>query len=145
MKIYIGADHRGFALKEQLKSHLREHEVIDEGAHRFNEEDDYPDFARKVSQNVATDKNARGIIICGSGVGVEVAGNKIKGARAGLALNPKQVKEATEADNINILALAADYTEPQDAKELVDAFLTSNYTPEPRRERRLKKIEELEK
>lgn len=144
MKIYIGADHRGFTLKEQMKKQLEAYGVEDMSPD-YNEDDDYPKVAKKVATKVVGDKDAVGIVLCGSGIGVDMAANKVKGARAGLALNPHQVKEARKADNINILALAADYTTPQDAKELVDAFLNTQYAPKPRRERRLNEINQIEK
>lgn len=144
MKIYIGADHRGFTLKEQLKKHLTKAEVIDTTPDH-NSEDDYPDAAVAVAEKVAKNPESRGVIICGSGIGVDIAANKVKGARAGLAISTKQVKDATEEDNINILALASDFTEPEDAKDLVDIFLKTKYIPEDRRQRRLEKIANLEK
>lgn len=143
MKVYIGADHRGFTLKEQLKKHLAKFDVTDTTP-TLNPQDDYPDVARSVAEQIIKDSNSRGIIICGSGIGVDIAANKLKGARAGLAQNTKQIKDATEEDNINILALASDFTEPEDAKDLVDIFLKTTYIPKDRRERRLEKIKNLE-
>ncbi len=144
MKVYIGADHRGYTLKEQLKKYLTKIDLVDTTP-EHNPQDDYPDIAKTVAEKVAKDPESRGIIICGSGIGVDIAANKVNGARAGLGISTKQVKDATEEDNINILALASDFTEPEDAKDLVDIFLKTQYIPEDRRERRLEKIANLEK
>lgn len=142
MNVYIGADHRGFILKEQLIKYLKDAVDVTPST---SPTDDYPDIATEVAKKVVADENSKGIVICGSGIGVDIAANKVPGIRAGLAISTKQVKDATQEDNINILALASDFTEPQQAKDLVDTFLKASYIPEERRERRLKKIEKLEK
>jgi ribose 5-phosphate isomerase B len=92
MKIYLGADHRGFELKEKLKSFLRDlgFDYQDLGASIYNKEDDYPDFAKLVGEKVVADLGSRGILICGSGIGIAIAANKIKGVRAGTALKSEQ-------------------------------------------------------
>src|SRR3990167_9269690 len=121
-KIFIGSDHRGFELKEKIKNWLSEwdYEFEDCGAHEYNKYDDYPDFATAVAKSVlghAVSKS-RGILICGSGVGVTIAANRFKGIRAGLAINPNQIRDSVNDENTNILALSADYTPEAEAKEI---------------------------
>ena len=100
MKVYLGADHRGFKLKEELKTWLLENDIAGEdlGADKLNPNDDYPIFAEKVARSVSADleKNlkSRGIVMCGSGVGVDIVANKFHHVRSGLAISPKQIEEA---------------------------------------------------
>ncbi len=140
--IFIGAGHRGFELKEQMIARLTAagYVVTDCGAATYDADDDYPDYAKCVAQRVVATESARGIVICGSGVGVCVAANKVPSVRAGLALNAKQVREATAHDHLTVLCLAADYTDPETAWDAVHAFLTTPYSSEERHVRRVKKI-----
>ncbi len=146
MKIYIGDDHRGFALKEKLKPWLTTlgHEVVDCGANVLNPTDDYADFAFAVAEKVTADANSRGIVICGSAVGVTIAANKVKGARCAPGLSAIEVTRGREDDDTNILALSADYLSEDEAKTMVSAFLLTGFKAEERHVRRLKKIEERE-
>ncbi|MGB9608759.1 MAG: RpiB/LacA/LacB family sugar-phosphate isomerase, partial [Minisyncoccia bacterium] len=130
MVIYLGADHRGFELKEKIKIWLKEkgYEIFDCGAEKLNPEDDYPDFAKKVALNVSKNLDySRGILICGSGVGVCVTANRFKKIRAGLAINPDQIFEARAHDDINILCLAADFTDEETAKKMIITFLVTSF------------------
>jgi ribose 5-phosphate isomerase B len=157
MKVFIGADHRGFALKETLVVWLVEngYEVVDCGAESFDEEDDYVDYAVKVAKNIKNQilniKNEvsakhlyKGIVICGSGVGVCVVANKFKGVRCGLGVSEEQVREAREDDDINVLALAGDYVGEEGARKMVKAFLETEFTGGERHVRRLEKLKQLE-
>ncbi len=150
MKIYIGADHRGFKLKEELKTWLIENKIAGEdvGAFEYDPNDDYPVFAEKVAKSVSDDfgrnqKNTRGIVICGSGVGVDVVANKFKHIRSGLALSVDQVKKARLDDNINILAIAADYVNKDETRGMVKAFIETEFESSEKHTRRLKEIEEI--
>lgn len=146
MKIYIGADHRGYALKEQVKSWLgADHEIVDVGAAERADGDDYVEYAQQVATAVAGDPTARGIVICGSGVGVDMVANKIAGVRSGLGIAHDQVMAARKDDNITVLAIAADYTLPEEVKKMVTAFVQTPFSEEARHERRLEKIKEIEK
>src|SRR3989304_7052651 len=110
MLIFIGSDHRGFRLKEILKQFLaREgYEVVDKGNAVYDEKDDYPDFAKEVAGGVNADPGLRrGILICGSGVGVDVVANRFPRVRSGLAISSDQVFAARHDDDINVLSLAA--------------------------------------
>src|SRR4051794_1743236 len=109
MKLAVGADHAGFELKETLKGELTKmgHEVIDLGAHTFEPLDDYPDFAEAVGVAVSTGDAERGLVICGSGVGVSIAANKVKGARAAVAVESYSARQGVEHDDVNILVLGS--------------------------------------
>lgn len=142
MTIYIGADHRGFHLKEKLVAWLREegHDVNDCGAFNYDPDDDFPDFSFAVADKVVHDHGARGVVICGSGGGVSIAANKVKGIRCTTAVHVSDVKHNRQADDINVLALSSDYTDFDEAKELLNAFILVEYEAQDRHNRRLNKI-----
>lgn len=147
MLIYIGADHRGFKLKEKIKSFLEKkgYEVTDLGNVRFDETDDYPDFAGAVAGRVSREyESSRGILICGSGAGVAITANKFPKVRAALALTPDQAFDGRNDDDVNILALAADYTEEGLAEKTVMTWVTTPFANEERHRRRLGKIGKIE-
>jgi len=147
MVIYIGADHRGFALKEELKKFLRSlgYEVVDLGNAAYDSGDDYPDFAYSVAKRVTGDlENSRGILICGSGVGVDIAANKFPGARSALVASPDQAYDSRNDDDVNILSLAANYLNAEAAKRIVATWLSTPFGREERFRRRLQKIEAIE-
>lgn len=150
MAVYLGTDHRGFKLAEELYAWLlgQNIPITNVGAEKYDEDDDYVDYACDVARRVAQlTKNsviARGIVLCGSGVGVDVVANKVRGIRCGLGLNPEQVKEAREDDDINVLAIAADYTTEKQAKEMIKVFLETDFSGLARHKRRLEKISRLE-
>ena len=144
--IYIGSDHRGYEMKEKVKHWLDEndYDYEDVGPLEYNKDDDYPDFAEKVGDKVASDIGSRGILICGSGVGIDVAANKIDGVRAGTISDPKQVQAAVHDEDLNVISLSADFLSEEKAEEIVKAFLETHYEKTERYERRLDKIEDLE-
>ena len=147
MLIYIGADHRGFKLKEKIKSFLevKGYEVADLGNAQFDEADDYPDFAGAVAGRVSREyESSRGILICGSGAGVAIAANKFPKVRAALALTPDQAFDGRNDDDVNILTLAANYTDEAAAEKIVMAWLNTPFAGEDRHRRRLGKIGEIE-
>ena len=151
MIIYIGADHRGFSLKASIAEALKQdgHQVEDVGAFAYDPADDYPDFAVTVAGKVAAASAAitpaRGIVICGSGFGVDVVANKFDGVRSGLAMSPEHIRVGRHDDNLNVLSLAADFTSPEKALEMVRAFLATAFnTSEARYVRRLEKIKKIE-
>lgn len=145
--IYLAADHRGFQLKEELKRYLIEDgfEVEDVGAFVYDKDDDYVDFARtasdKIAQNPLMD---RGIFICGSGHGMDIVANKYKGLHAALCFDKESIIQSREHGNTNVLVLGADGLNLEKAKEMVLAWLTTDFTQEERHVRRLKKIEQIE-
>lgn len=148
--VFIGTDHRGYKLAEELYLWLMGQHVSvkNVGAETLDPEDDYVDYAKKVADTVANDiklgRISRGIVLCGSGTGVCVVANKIKGIRCGLGLNTNQVKSSREDDDINVLALAADFTTINAAKEMIKVFLESSFSGEARHVKRLEKIKMLE-
>ena len=147
MIIYIGADHRGFALKETIKAHLIDTgmEVVDLGNDILEEGDDYPDFAAAVADAVSMNpEEDRGIVLCGSGVGVDIVANKIIDIRSALALSADQIRAARTDDNVNVLALAADFLDEAGAKQIVTTFIETEYDEAEQHQRRIDKITELE-
>jgi ribose 5-phosphate isomerase B len=147
MIIYLGADHRGFQLKEILKKFLKEkgYSVSDLGAKIYDENDDYPDFAKLVAEKVSADfQNGRGILLCGSGVGVDVVANKFPGIRSVLGFSPDQVLVSRNDDDTNILSLPADFLEPEEAKKIVSVWLQTPFSGEERHKRRIEKIRAID-
>jgi RpiB/LacA/LacB family sugar-phosphate isomerase len=145
--IGLAADHAGFALKETLAQALRDsaQEVIDFGATTLREEDDYPDYVIPLARAVASGELARGIVICGSGVGACVAANKVPGVRASICHDVYSAHQGVEHDDMNVLVLGARVVGPAVALELARAFLSAAFTPAPRHQRRLDKISALER
>jgi ribose 5-phosphate isomerase B len=143
MQIFIGADHRGFELKNILRDWLRKegHEVVDLGAEEYDKDDDYPDFGIKVAQSVADNPgDSFGIVICGSGVGMAVVADKVKGVRAGMIHDPEIARASRRDDDINVLALGADFIDGDMAKDIVGAWLDTDFSGEERHVRRIGKI-----
>jgi ribose 5-phosphate isomerase B len=148
MIIYIGADHLGFYLKQVIKQALtnENNEIIDVGNLQNDENDDYPDFAAAVAKKVAgTDGAVRGIVICGSGIGVDVTANKFAGVRSALAISADQIRAGRRDDDVNVLSLAAGFTDEKTALEIVRVFLGTPFEEEERYVRRLGKIAKIEK
>lgn len=145
--IYFGADHRGYKLKEVLKIYLKEldYDFEDLGARELNPEDDYPDYAIEVAKKVSEDpENNRGILICGSGVGVDVVANKIKGVRSALCFDFRQAQMSRNDDNTNVLSLSADFIDENSAKEIVKIWLETPFSRLERHARRVEKIKAIE-
>jgi len=145
--IYLGADHRGFQLKERIKEYLSSRGIAfeDVGADEHDAGDDYPDYAYKVAEAVEKSPNAhRGIVLCGSGVGVAVVADKVKGIRAGLFFDERQAQDATAHDHVNVAALPADFLSFEKALAIVEAFLHTEYAKEARHLRRIEKARAIE-
>lgn len=147
MIIYIGADHRGYALKEELKAFLsgQAYTVEDKGNTAFDPLDDYPDFAAAVAREVsASPEGSRGILICHSGAGVDFVANKFPNVRSVLGFSADQVFDARHDDDVNILSLASDFIESTEAKKIVKVFLSTPFAREERFLRRLEKVARIE-
>jgi ribose 5-phosphate isomerase B len=147
VKLVIGADHAGFPLKEEVRDYLAKagHEVIDLGAYQVEPLDDYPDFAEKVGLAVRQGVAPRGILICGSGVGVCVAANKIPGIRAGMCHDTYSAHQGVEHDDMNVVVLGARIIGPSLAFEVVDAFVKAKFIADQERfVRRFKKVLAIE-
>jgi ribose 5-phosphate isomerase B len=144
--IYLGADHAGYNLKEETKKYLKKlgYEFLDLGNDKLDKSDDYPDYAQKVGEKVAADSNSKGILFCGTGSGMCVVANKIKGIRAVVCNDKTCVLQATEHLNANILCLAGSTDDFEATKKIIDVWLKSRFRPEERHIRRLKKISDLE-
>lgn len=142
MKIFIGADHRGFELKGKLIEWLNSngYQTQDCGAFEYNQGDDYPDFAKAVAQKVNAEEGSRGIVICATGIGADIVSNRSPNIRCGLGFNIDQIKKTRGDDDINILALASMFTSEESAKELVQTFLQTEFQPTEKHTRRLEKI-----
>ena len=147
MKLVIASDHAGFPLKEEVRAYLAKkgHEITDLGAYRVEPEDDYPDFAEKVGLALKRGDAPRGILICGSGVGVCVAANKIPGVRAGMCHDTYSAHQGVEHDDMNVVVLGARIIGAALAFEVVDAFVGAHFTAsEERFVRRFKKVLDIE-
>jgi ribose 5-phosphate isomerase B len=146
MKIYLGADHAGFELKETIKTYLlgKNYEVEDCGALEFNKTDDYPDFISKVALNVSRDPYLFGIIFGKSGAGECIVANKIKGVRAVSGFTKKNVELSRIDNDANILSLGSMFISANFAKELIEVFLNTKFSNEERHLRRINKIKIIE-
>ena len=147
MKLVIAADHAGFPLKEDVRAYLAKkgHEVVDLGAYTGDQPDDYPDFAEKVGDAIKKGVAPRGILICGSGVGVCVAANKIPGIRAGMCHDTYSAHQGVEHDDMNVIVLGARIIGASLAYEVVDAFIGARFiATEERFTRRFKKVLAIE-
>ena len=144
MKIAIGSDHAGLNLKNQINEYLKEKniEVIDEGTYG-PESVDYPDFAVKVCNDYVTGSVDYGILVCYTGIGMSMAANKVKGVRAALVGIVEDAILTKEHNNANVLCLSAKNTKTSLALEIVDAFLTTEFTA-GRHERRVQKVMDIE-
>ena len=145
MKIVIGSDHAGFQLKNAMGDVIRSlgHTVLDVGA--FNENpSDYPDYAEAVGRAILDGRAERGVLICGSGVGVSVAANKIKGIRAGVCHDTYSGHQGVEHDNMNVLVMGSRVIGEKLAEDIVRAYLGAKFTNEERHVRRLAKVHALE-
>jgi RpiB/LacA/LacB family sugar-phosphate isomerase len=146
MKVVIGSDHAGFALKNAMGDVLRSmgHEVLDIGA--FNENpSDYPDFAEAVGRAILDGRAERGVLICGSGIGASVAANKLIGIRAGICHDTYSGHQGVEHDNMNVLVMGSRVVGEKLAEDIVRAYLPARFTNEERHVRRLAKVAALEK
>ncbi len=146
MKIFIGSDHRGYFLKEKIAKWLFKwgYEFMDVGAQSLDLGDAYPKYASEVASLVAQNKGSRGILLCKSGVGVEVVANKFDGVRAGMGISSEQVKAGRNDDDMNILVIAADYTKEEEAKKMVKVFLETEFSGKSRFKKRLSDISKIE-
>jgi ribose 5-phosphate isomerase B len=142
--IYLGADHNGYELKESMKLWLKDkkYEFIDLGNGALDNEDDYPDFAIKVVKKLKKQGDL-GILFCGSGVGMDITANRFSWVRCGLGFTPQQARIAKRDDNINCLALPADFSTEIEARSIIEMFLETRFSENEKYLRRLKKIEKI--
>ena len=146
MRVAVGTDHAGFALKDRVVDVIRDagHEPLDCGAEREIPGDDYPDYAERVAQAIQHQRAERGVLVCGSGVGASVAANKFIGVRAALCHDTFSARQGVEDDAMNVLCLGARVIGASLAEELVRAFLAARFSGAERHSRRLGKITAFE-
>lgn len=145
MKLAIGADHAGVGYKDILDAELRAagHDVVDVGTHGADSVD-YPDFAVAVADRVARGEVERGIVICGSAVGVCIAANKVPGVRAGVCHDTYSAAQGVDHDDMNVLCMGERVIGIALARQITDAFLAAEFSAEPRHLRRLGKVLDIE-
>lgn len=149
MKIYLGADHQGYQLKEDLESYLKKagYDVDDKGAERPDPNDDFPIFATRVvvAMKTSEDKDPRGILLCGSGQGMAMAANRHKGIRAAVIWDKEEAALARNDDDSNVLALPARLlkNDPEAAYDIVETWLKTPFENAARRVRRIREMDEL--
>lgn len=148
-KVFIGADHAGYELKEILKKHLENYKVAVEDLGPYSTDKvDYPDYAVKVAQAVvkAGDDNKNlGVLVCGSGIGISIAANKVKGVRCGLCHDHYTALMSRSKDYCNVVAVGGRVIGPEVAKQIVDVYLTTKPETDESYKRRVEKLAEIEK
>jgi RpiB/LacA/LacB family sugar-phosphate isomerase len=146
MKVAVAGDHAGYDLKQTLLPFLTKngYEVIDLGTNTADTPSDYPDFAQAVGQAITSGQAERGVLVCGSGVGVSVAANKIHGIYAGLCHDTYSAHQGVEHDNMNVICIGARVIGVELAREIVKSFLSAQFTNEERHVRRMGKVKAIE-
>ena len=144
--IYIGADHRGFELKQRIVSFLEDFglEITDLGNDHLDPSDDYVDYAGRVAKAVSENPGSFGILLCGTGVGVDIVANKFDGVRSALVDTSREAQMARNDDDANVISLPADILDEETSLEIIQTFLDTPFSGEQRHQRRLEKIEEIE-
>lgn len=146
MTVYIGADHRGFKLKEKIAKWLFEwrYSYEDVGASYLDPKDDYTVYAQEVASLVSKNKKSKGVLLCGSGVGVDVVANKFDEVRSSIGKNAEQIKAGRMDDDMNILVIASDFTSEGEAKKMLKVFLKTKFDNLSRHKKRLQDISKIE-
>lgn len=145
--IYLSADHNGYEMKEKIKQHLTQKGVAfeDTGPYCYDKDDDYPDFAYLAAKKIAQNpEHNRGILICGSGVGMALTANKVRGVYCAQVWNKKMARGAREHNGINMLSFGVDYTDQNEILASIEEFLRVPAKTAERHERRFKKVQEIE-
>jgi len=147
MRIFVGADHNGYHLKEQVENYLRSlgHDVVDDGGKELNPKDDFTVYASRVAVDVLGTDGARGILICGSGQGMVIAANRYKGIRAGLGWSSEAAASIRTDEDSNVLALPSEILDghAQQWQEIIDTWLRTEFAGAPRYVRRNKQLDEI--
>jgi ribose 5-phosphate isomerase B len=144
MRIALGADHAGYELKNKIREHLRQQgiEIQDEGTNSADSVD-YPDFAQKVGLDVATQKADRGILVCGSGIGMAISANKVRGIRAANITSEYEAQMSREHNDLNVLTLGARILDEDKALKIVDLWIKTQFAGD-RHQRRVGKMMAIE-
>jgi ribose 5-phosphate isomerase B len=143
-QIYIGSDHAGYELKQAMKKYFDKERIlsVDLGNHEYEKTDDYPDFAVLVAKKIVKEKTL-GILFCGSGHGMGIAANKVKGVRAACVSNVLDAKMSKLHNDTNILCLSGENLKPSKAKKIIKVWLTTQFSNAARHKRRIEKIEKI--
>ncbi|WP_297006663.1 ribose-5-phosphate isomerase [uncultured Corynebacterium sp.] len=147
MRIYLGADHAGFDMKNIIADHLRAKdgiEVVDCGAHTYDAEDDYPAYCIEAARRTVADEGSLGIVLGGSGNGEQIAANKVPGARCALAWSVETAQLAREHNNAQLIGIGGRMHSEEDALAIVDAFITQAWSGVERHQRRIDILAEYE-
>jgi RpiB/LacA/LacB family sugar-phosphate isomerase len=147
MIVYLGADHRGFNLKEQIKTFLKSegYETNDMGAEALLQDDDYFDYAKMVAEKISMDpEKSRGILFCSSGIGMDIAANKFSRVRSVLAISPDHAMTSRNDNDANVLSLAADFLDLETAKKIVSVWLQTPFSGDERHKRRIEKLNNID-
>jgi ribose 5-phosphate isomerase B len=146
MKIAVGSDHAGFELKESMKEFLKEsgYEYHDFGAKDFDPQDDYPEYGRMVAEAVASGKYDRGIVVCGTGMGIAISANKVPGIRAAACYDTEMAQISREHNDANVLALGGRVVTKKLASDIVSVWLETPFSGEERHIRRINMIRKIE-
>jgi len=147
VRVYLGSDHAGFELKGRLIEHLRDagHEPVDVGAGELDPDDDYPPYCLEAARRVLADPGSLGIVLGGSGNGEQIAANKVAGCRAALAWSVETATLAREHNDAQVVGIGARMHTPEQAVEIVDAFLGTPFSHGERHQRRITMLAEYEK
>lgn len=145
MKVFIGADHRGFAFKQKIVAMLEQlgHKVVDLGTYTDQQPCDYPDIAKEVGEHVAKERDGRGILVCMSGIGLTIAANKVKGVYAALCYNLEAAELSRLHNNANVLVLSSKFVDEKDLFQMLEIWMTTNFEG-GRHLARVKKIMDME-
>ena len=147
MKVYVGTDHNGYALKSKIVEYLKKsgYDVADDSSGPLNPDDDYPIFAKKVTLDMlgSTDPEPRGILLCGSGQGMCMAANRYRGIRAALGYNKDTIVSARNDDDANVLCLPAHTLNSNEAFQIIDAFLKTPFGTPVRFRRRVQEMDDV--
>ena len=145
MRLVIGSDHAGWALKSDVIEHVRGlgHEVVDVGS--FDDKPvDFPDIAREVARQVTSKAAERGIMVCGTGVGASIAANKVKGIRAAVCHDVHSAHQSVEHDDVNVMCIGAQIIGPWLAKDLITSFLAAEFSTDEDFRRRVEKLHAMD-
>jgi ribose 5-phosphate isomerase B len=147
MRVYLGSDHAGFELKQQIIDHLKKtgHEPIDCGAFSYDPEDDYPAFCIDAATRTVADQDSLGIVLGGSGNGEQIAANKVPGIRCALGWNTETASLARQHNNAQVIGIGARMNTVDEARAIVDAFVTTPWSKAERHQRRIDILAEYEK
>ena len=147
MRVHIGGDHAAFDLKAELVQHLLKqgYDVVDHGPDTFDPEDDYPVAVLRAAMGVLSDEGSRGVVLGGSGNGEQIAANKVEGIRCALAWTVETARLGREHNDAHVVSIGARMVSVEDAKAIVDAFLSTSFSGDVRHQRRLDMVTRYEK